>query len=453
MTSTSEGSPRRSRKGTVVAAVVSVAVLAAVFFFLFPKFADYGDAAYVTPHWDETGAQRDGTITATTSFARDEEAILSGPHFYVGNPFYKTPRAVCANPRAYDPLDLLSLPTSYRPRTNFRRACSELTYASRTPKVPWVIDGASEARKVSDYFRLIFRRKLSQSGERTLTPALVPPRFSHIDSCISVVFRELTELVAFAGAVMSLPYDFYIKSTGKADLRSEILNSLPRVSFEKAFDLLSLRVLALNCLTEEFSDLWRQGWRDAYQSDSWCSESPMLDRDYFSALSGEWDANVPLRTDFSRRQALIEIDVLVAMALGMSLEELLMIYRVQFPVLQQNERGTWYDASGKAIFTCNIGISGRTLPRKALKGELPVRIEFPGGDTKHCKAGWTEVNSVLEERSAPAGTRIYRSIVDDTQPTGKASRSIEYTTPFSLSDREVDYRVTWARLKERLGTH
>ncbi|MFN8172564.1 MAG: hypothetical protein U0R65_11965 [Candidatus Nanopelagicales bacterium] len=44
MTSTSEGSPRRSRKGTVVAAVVSVAVLAAVFFFLFPKFADYGAA-------------------------------------------------------------------------------------------------------------------------------------------------------------------------------------------------------------------------------------------------------------------------------------------------------------------------------------------------------------------------------------------------------------------------
>ena len=44
MTSTSEGAPRRSRKGTVVAAVVSVAVLAAVFFFLFPKFADYGAA-------------------------------------------------------------------------------------------------------------------------------------------------------------------------------------------------------------------------------------------------------------------------------------------------------------------------------------------------------------------------------------------------------------------------
>ena len=35
---------RRSRKGTIVGAAVSVAVLAAVFLFLFPKFADYGAA-------------------------------------------------------------------------------------------------------------------------------------------------------------------------------------------------------------------------------------------------------------------------------------------------------------------------------------------------------------------------------------------------------------------------
>ena len=36
--------PRKSRKGKVIAALVSVVILAAVFFFLFPKFADYGEA-------------------------------------------------------------------------------------------------------------------------------------------------------------------------------------------------------------------------------------------------------------------------------------------------------------------------------------------------------------------------------------------------------------------------
>jgi uncharacterized protein (TIRG00374 family) len=35
---------RKSRKGTVIGALVSIVVLAAVFFFLFPKFADYGKA-------------------------------------------------------------------------------------------------------------------------------------------------------------------------------------------------------------------------------------------------------------------------------------------------------------------------------------------------------------------------------------------------------------------------
>jgi uncharacterized protein (TIRG00374 family) len=35
---------KKSRKGTIIGAIVSVAILAAVFLFLFPKFADYGEA-------------------------------------------------------------------------------------------------------------------------------------------------------------------------------------------------------------------------------------------------------------------------------------------------------------------------------------------------------------------------------------------------------------------------
>ena len=60
------------------------------------------------------------------------------------------------------------------------------------------------------------------------------------------------------------------------------------------------------------------------------------------------------------------------MALGLSLEDLEMIYNIQFPVLQQNENDTWYDAEGKIVFTCSKGLTGVGLDRpawNAMRGE------------------------------------------------------------------------------------
>ncbi|MFY0538989.1 Eco57I restriction-modification methylase domain-containing protein [Nannocystis pusilla] len=76
------------------------------------------------------------------------------------------------------------------------------------------------------------------------------------------------------------------------------------------------------------------------------------------------DPDTPLRTPFARRQALVELDVLAALALGLSLAELLAIYRLQFAVLQQNERGTWYDRRGKVVFSDNILLADLGLGRR-----------------------------------------------------------------------------------------
>ncbi|MCB1809820.1 MAG: hypothetical protein KDJ99_33035, partial [Candidatus Competibacteraceae bacterium] len=57
--------------------------------------------------WHETNAQNDGTIRRETRFPdTPEQWVLSGPHFFVGNPFNKTPRAECTQNSHYDVLDL-----------------------------------------------------------------------------------------------------------------------------------------------------------------------------------------------------------------------------------------------------------------------------------------------------------------------------------------------------------
>jgi hypothetical protein len=60
------------------------------------KLADLGDDYFATVCFDETGAQKDGTIARETRFPKDvNEWVVSGPHFYVGNPFNKTPNEGC----------------------------------------------------------------------------------------------------------------------------------------------------------------------------------------------------------------------------------------------------------------------------------------------------------------------------------------------------------------------
>ena len=188
-------------------------------------------------------------------------------------------------------------------------------------------------------------------------------------------------------------------------------------------------------------------WSDAFDTDfilqSWSRNLPQLSQAFFSELTPQWQRNCALRTDYSRRQALVEIDVLVAQALGLTLDELLTIYRVQFPVMRQYEADTWYDQIGRIVFTPSKGLVGVGLPRTARKSDLKEGItyvvdspQWQGGTGPDLVIGWDDIKHLTEGS-------VSMTFNDDTQPGGVQRRTITWQAPFIKPDREDDYRVAW----------
>ncbi|KOV12131.1 hypothetical protein ADK60_33115 [Streptomyces sp. XY431] len=59
--------------------------------------------------------------------------------------------------------------------------------------------------------------------------------------------------------------------------------------------------------------------------------------------------SIPLRTEYERRAALVELDALVSVQLGITAEQLAAIYRARFPILADYEAEMWFDAKGRKI--------------------------------------------------------------------------------------------------------
>ena len=81
----------------------------------------YDYQAIVSEGLHETIAVEKGVMVRQTKFPSYDncEMIYSGPHFFVGNPVYKSPRKECVLNSDYDVIDLMTISDDYIARTNY----------------------------------------------------------------------------------------------------------------------------------------------------------------------------------------------------------------------------------------------------------------------------------------------------------------------------------------------
>jgi hypothetical protein len=340
--------------------------------------------------------------------------VYSGAFINVANPIFQTTRREYRVNSDYDRIDLTIIPEDYLLRSKYAPNLEYSEYLRRTPTTPWGL-------KFNSVYYLANREMVGTASERTLATAIIHKGVAFVNTIFGTSFKNCIHMVSQAGCEASLPFDFLVKVIGKRHVNYSTKMILPVFPTQDTMPII-FRALMLNCLTKHYADLWHSCWQDTFKAEMWSKADPRLGLARFSSLTTEWTWDTPLRTDYERRQALVEIDVLTAQALGMTLEQLNTIYRIQFPVLQSYEADTWYDQNGRIVFTNNRSLTnvGYTRPE------------------------WEEIKNAI--------SGIFkRTFTDDTQPGGPVERTIEYIAPFDRCDREKDYETAWKFFEEKYG--
>lgn len=374
----------------------------------------------ISPGFHETNAVDKCIIKRDVSYPtwQGYEMIYSGPHFWVSDPYYKTPQQICTSSNSYDKIDIMSIKEDFSPRSCYKPIVSIDTFKQL---IKGFLDGQDQNGKTIysnwiDEYKVAWRFMLNLGQERSLITAIIPPGSSHIHGVNSLISKNIDTLLEFSCLTSSITFDFYIKCTGKGALGVGMVENLP-IGIEKKYKTpLFARTLRLNCVTNKYFELWNNAWCESYKNEVWSINDFRLT--HWGSLSKIWQHNTPLRNYFERRMALVEIDVISAMALGVNLDELIMMYEIQFPVLQQNENDTWYDTKGNIVFTCSKGLVG-------------VGVDRPVWETiKEMKAGETHEHIIQK-------SELYRG------------QKVTYYAPFDKCDRVEDYKRAWKHFEER----
>lgn len=406
--------------------------------------------------YEESGAKNDNLITYNRHDPGGGEyqpetwrrVVLKAIQIGLATPVYKRHDANSNDPHGFD---LISIPDDFIPDTEYIRAPGQaLRYLAGQNRYRWIdyqalarlrddskaiararreiasVESISETeveaeqiyarltdrarRRYTTFYRVAWRRQIVPNTERALYPALIPPGPPHIHRVHSMILPDRRHTTLVEGFWSSLPVDYFIRVSGMADFQSGSARATPAPSPEHPLaSALLLRALRLNCVTKAYARLWADLYDSKWREEEgwvcdWAGLAPLEE------VTPEWRRGTPLRSERARRSALVEIDALVAVWLGMKTDALIAAYRGRFPVLQKYEAVTWFDADGWKI-----------------AGEARTR----GQRQAETRESWKQFQAhVKDPENVPP-------------PEG-------YTAPFYKAEREAEMRHAHRVFQERL---
>lgn len=327
--------------------------------------------------WHEKNDRTKGFFEAEWGVPESwDQVILQGPHIHVANPAYKTPNETMLHNQDWTAVDLEALAPDAVPATSYKPAGDPARYDAEYDRGAYV--GARHT------YRLAWRMMAANTGERTLVPTLIPPGAAHIHGMSSLGGEVSSlDLAMCLGAATSLLADLGVRAVPKAVITATTVARLPRVAVDRLAQLVAERAGRLVAVTDAYGTFWRD------------------------LTNSEWSPLIPLRNALDRRKALIEIDALLSVALGLTADELCTVYRTQFPVLYAYDRNVYlYDANGRLV---------------------PTSV----------RQAWKR-----------AGEPAERTALEDYERTGVHPGSgvaYLYELPFAYLDREAGFRAAYAR--------
>ncbi|MCX7492942.1 class I SAM-dependent DNA methyltransferase [Corynebacterium sp. P6129] len=325
--------------------------------------------------WNETTDRKKGYFENGWDHPDSwKKVILQGPHLGISTPMAKQPNPTLKSNKDWSEVDLEAIEPDFIPSTAYQPADTTKNYGRSYGN--WE-DPTGQTVPVRSFYRVAWRRMAATTGFRTMYPAIIPPGTAHVDAAVSAISSRgsSSDTLKLAASMSSLLLDFQVRSSGIKDIRSATVERLPLPTHPELIP----RAARLNCLTSAYAELWEE------------------------VMGTPWTPESPARIAEERRQLQVEIDALVALDLGITADELCMIYRTQFPVMRKYDQEDLFDRNGRKV----------------------------AGDVAKLERKLKEGQQLSEEQ------RTW------THPQSKVTYTFEY--PFRILDREADMRAAYER--------